>query len=277
MKRSIADKDKPVAMTIAGSDNSAGAGIQADLKTFAASGTYGLSCVTCVVAEVPGLVERVEPVSPELLSAQIKLGFRAFPVRAVKTGMLYSRMLVQTVVEGLQAGGCGRGLPIPLVVDPVMVASSGDPLLEEDAIVAYRKSLLPMATLITPNLDEAGVLLGRHICSAEEMHVAVRDLYSLFGAAVLLKGGHLESDTALDLLFDGNHLFEFPAPFLRGVSTHGTGCTFSAAITARLAQAASLDVAVSDAKALVHRAIQHIHRWTIQDGSTTMAMNHFAQ
>ncbi len=263
-------------MTVAGSDNSAGAGIQADLKTFAAHGVYGLTCVTCVVAEVPGLVERVEPVSPAMLAAQIRLGFDAFPVGAVKTGMLFSRDLVLAAVEAFHKAGCGRSRAIPLVVDPVMVASSGDPLLEDDAINAYRCDLLPMATVITPNLDEAGVLLGRSISHPGEMPDAARKLFDMFGAAILLKGGHLQAESALDLLFDGKNLLEFTAPFRRGVSTHGTGCTFSAAITAGLAQASPLDKAVADAKAHVTRAIENILQWPRPDNSPTMALDHFA-
>ncbi len=276
MQHQIKSLCKPVAMTVAGSDNSAGAGIQADLKTFAAHGVYGLTCVTCVVAEVPGLVERVEPVSPAMLAAQIRLGFDAFPVGAVKTGMLFSCDLVLAAVEALHKAGCGRSRAIPLVVDPVMVASSGDPLLEDDAINAYRCDLLPMATVITPNLDEAGVLLGRSISHPGEMPDAARKLFDMFGAAILLKGGHLQTESALDLLFDGKNLHEFTAPFRRGVSTHGTGCTFSAAITAGLAQASPLDKAVADAKAHVTRAIENILQWPRPDNSPTMALDHFA-
>lgn len=264
-------------MTIAGSDNSAGAGIQADLKTFSASGVYGLTSMTCVVAEVPGLVERVEPVEPALLAAQIRLGFRAFPVSAVKTGMLFSRPLIEVAVAELSAAGAGRKAgAIPLVVDPVMVASSGDSLLESDAVQAYCEALFPMATLITPNLDEAGVLLGSQITSANEMRPAAQHLHDAYGASVLLKGGHLEDDRAVDVLYDGRDFLEFTAPFRRGVSTHGTGCTFSAAITAHLANGRPLEEAVAHAKALVTRAIEGLHQWRLPGGTTTMALDHFA-
>ena len=144
----------PVALTVAGSDNSAGAGIQADLKTFTAHGVYGLTAVTCVVAEVPGHVAAVQAMSPEIVQQQIELSLDAFPVAAMKTGMLWSRAIIDVLTQ------LGRPLP-PLVVDPVMVASSGDRLLEPDAVAAYRERLFPLAALVTPNLDEARVLLGR--------------------------------------------------------------------------------------------------------------------
>ena len=144
-------------LTIAGSDNSAGAGAQADLKTFSAHGVYGLTAITCVVAEAPGKVSAVQPVDLPIIAEQIRLSFAAFPVGAVKTGMLFSRPIMETVCDALV------GKAIPLVVDPVMIATSGDPLVQPDAVSFYREQLLPRATLVTPNLDEAGVLLGCRI------------------------------------------------------------------------------------------------------------------
>ncbi len=246
----------PVVMTIAGSDNSAGAGVQADLRTITALGGYALTAVTCVVAEVPGKVEAIEAVSPGLVEAQVRLGFEAFPVGAVKTGMLYSAEIVRAVVGAL------RGRDVPLVVDPVMVASSGDPLLEDSAVAAYRGELIPLATLVTPNLDELAVLAGRQVRGFEEMEIAGAELARRFGVAFLLKGGHLKGALARDVLVaaDGSRRV-FDAPFVEGVDPHGTGCTYSAAIAMGLAKGLDLGDAVGQAKLLITRAITLRHSW----------------
>ncbi len=257
----------PVALTVAGSDNSAGAGVQADLKTFSAHGVYGLTAVTCVVAEVPGRVAAIQAMTPEIVRRQIELSLDAFPVAAMKTGMLYSRVIIDVLT------GMGRPLP-PLVVDPVMVASSGDSLLEPDAVAAYRERLFPLAALITPNLDEARVLLGRPIGNLAEMAAAGGELSARYGAAFLMKGGHLAGDEAVDLLcLPGGETVEHPAPFTRGVSTHGTGCTYSAAITAGLAQGLELRAAVGQAKSYVTNAIRNFFRWQVGAKSLD-ALNH---
>ena len=257
----------PVALTVAGSDNSAGAGIQADLKTFSAHGVYGLTAVTCVVAEVPGHVAAIQAMTPEIVRQQIELSLDAFPVAAMKTGMLYSRAIID-VLTGLR-----RPLP-PLVVDPVMVASSGDSLLEPDAVAAYRERLFPLATLVTPNLDEARVLLGRPIANLAEMAAGGGELCARYRCAFLMKGGHLSGDEAVDLLcLPGGETVEYCAPFTRGVSTHGTGCTYSAAITAGLAQGLELQAAVGQAKRYVTNAIGHFLRWQHGDGMD--ALNHW--
>ena len=263
----------PVALTIAGSDNSAGAGIQADLKTFTALGAYGLTAVTCVVAEVPGRVSAVMPVTPEVVREQIALLFDAFPVGAVKTGMLYSTELIETVATALAEAGVGRGAGVPLVVDPVMVATSGDPLLQPDAVEAYRLRLFPMATLLTPNLDEARVLLGRPISSRDAMEGAATELARSTGASVLLKGGHLGGPEASDLLVDRGEVHRFEGAFYAEVSTHGTGCTFSAAITAGLAAGLGLAEAVGRAKTFVGESIRTSCRWE-RPGGPTWALNH---
>ncbi|MEQ1858557.1 MAG: bifunctional hydroxymethylpyrimidine kinase/phosphomethylpyrimidine kinase [Chthoniobacteraceae bacterium] len=254
----------PVILTIAGSDNSAGAGAQADLKTITALGGYALTAITCVVAEVPGKVSAIQPIAPEIVAEQIRLSCAAFPVAAVKTGMLYSREIIEAVLAALPA--------CPLVVDPVMIATSGDPLLREDAIALYRERLLPRATLATPNLDEARVLLGAPIPDLDAMRDAGPALVAKFGTAFLLKGGHLRGSTAIDLLFlrDGA-VHEYAAPFVPGVSTHGTGCTTSAAIATGLARGLDLPAAVGEAKQFVTRAITNFLRW----GSTD-ALHHFA-
>lgn len=253
----------PVVLSIAGSDNSAGAGAQADLKTISALGGYGLTAITCVVAEVPGKVSAIQPITPEIVAEQIRLSLDAFPVAAVKTGMLYSRDIIEAVLAVLPA--------CPLVVDPVMVATSGDPLLREDAIALYRERLLPLATLATPNLDEARVLLGAPIADLAAMRDAGPALVEKYGCAFLLKGGHLRSDTAVDLLFlrDGS-VHEYTAPFVPGVSTHGTGCTTSAAVATGLARGLDLPSAVGEAKQFVTRAIANFLRW-----GRTDALHHF--
>ena len=253
----------PVALTVAGSDSSAGAGIQADLKTFAALDVYGLSAVTCVVAETPGKVSRIEPVSPEMVRAQIEVVMKNFPVAAIKTGLLCSRANISAVsrsIIDLRFGG-------PVVVDPVITATGGDPLLERDAIDAYEKELLPLASLITPNLDEASQLVGRKVADRKSMEGAGQELREKFKAAVLLKGGHLEGDHALDLLFADGRIIEFCAPFVRDVATHGTGCTYSAAITAGLAKGAVLADAIAQAKEFVTKCISRRLRWNSPSGN----------
>jgi hydroxymethylpyrimidine/phosphomethylpyrimidine kinase len=258
----------PVALTIAGSDNSAGAGAQADLKTFTAHGVYGLTAITCIVAEVPGKVSAIQPVEPRIVREQIRLSFAAYPVAAVKTGMLFSREIIGAVCDELE-----KNKPL-LVVDPVMVATSGDVLLKNDAVAAYTQRLFKQAALVTPNLDEVGALLGRPVASLAEMRDAGRELAEKFGVPFLLKGGHLRTGEATDLLFIGAEIHEFSAPFVPGVSTHGTGCTYSAAITAGLARGLGLKDAVAGAKQFVTHAISGFFRWQ-REGGTTDALNHF--
>jgi hydroxymethylpyrimidine/phosphomethylpyrimidine kinase len=259
----------PVALTIAGSDSSAGAGLQADLKTFSACQVYGLTAVTCVVAEVPGRVSAIQAVTPELVAGQVRLALAAFPVAAIKTGMLFSTAIIEAVCAAL--ADCRA----PVVVDPVMVASSGDALLEPEAVATYRDRLFPRAALVTPNLDEARVLLGRPISTVQEMREAGRELARRWGVPFLLKGGHLGGREAVDILVAGEESpQEFVAPFVEGVSTHGTGCTYSAAITAGLAHGLALSAAVAQAKRFVTGAIANHHRWTTAEG-TTDALAHF--
>jgi hydroxymethylpyrimidine/phosphomethylpyrimidine kinase len=258
----------PVALTIAGSDCSSGAGAQADLKTFSAFGVYGLTALTCVVAETPGKVQSIQAVETNIVAEQVQLLLDAFPVAAAKTGMLYSGEIVQRVAETL------RGRKLPLVVDPVMVATSGDLLLQRDAIEIYERELFPLATLITPNLDEAATLLGEPIPDTRAMRGAGKRLLEKYNVPVLLKGGHLGGETALDLLFMPNHeTLEFTAPFSRGVHTHGTGCTYAAAITAGLASKLSLPDAVARAKQYVTAAIAQHFNWRT-GGEELHALNH---
>ena len=261
----------PVALTIAGSDNSAGAGAQADLKTMSALGVYGVTAITCVVAEVPGKVSAIQPIEPRIVTEQIQLLFEAFPIAALKTGMLFSREIIDVVCTTLE-----QQEKVPIVVDPVMVATSGDPLLQRDAVALYRERLFPLATLITPNLDEVRTLLGRTIASLDEMRAAGQELAAQYDRAFLIKGGHLRLDPAVDLLCEpGGPMHEFAAPFIPGVSTHGTGCSYAAAITAELAKGRVLSEAVSAAKSFLANAIAHFLRWE-RDGRATDALHHFA-
>ncbi len=264
----------PVVMTIAGSDNSAGAGAQADLKTMCALGTYGVTAITCVVAEVPGKVAAIQAIEPRIVAEQIRLLFEAFPVAAVKTGMLYSSEILAAVLGELETHVASAGLPF--VVDPVMVASSGDPLLQADAIAFYRERLFPLATLVTPNLDEVRTLVGYPVTNIEAMHRAGAELAAEFGTSFLIKGGHLREAVATDVLFTASgEVHEFHAPFVAGVSTHGTGCTYSAAIAAGLGKGLALRQAVAEAKIFVTRAVTQFLRWD-RDGRTTDALHHFA-
>jgi hydroxymethylpyrimidine/phosphomethylpyrimidine kinase len=273
-RRSQSAATVPVALTIAGSDSSAGAGIQADLKTFSALGVYGLTAVTCIVAEIPGKVSRIEPASARIVREQIEVLARSFPIAAIKTGLLCSGKIISAVAKAIQDIDKMFAPRIPLVIDPVFVATSGDPLLKRAAIETYEKELFPLANLITPNLDEAGRLLGTRIKDRQSLHRAGKELEKKFGTAILLKGGHLVDDYAVDLLFSNGKVVEFSAPFVRGVATHGTGCTYSAAITAALAKGLSLEGAITQAKKFVTDSIARHFRWASHFGVTVQALRH---
>ena len=263
-------------MTIAGSDSSAGAGIQADLKTFSALGVYGLTAVTCVVAEIPGKVSRIEPVSADLVREQIIVLWRNFPISAMKTGLLLSAEIIETVASVVVELLSNSAKHFPLVIDPVTVATGGDLLLRPDAIKLYQSKLFPLATLITPNLDEAARLLGKKIEDRQSMEEAAKALADQYRVSILLKGGHLAGENAIDLLFHHGKLTKFSAPFVRGVATHGTGCAYSAAITAGLASGLSLEEAIVRAKKFVTTAIARRFRWTSGSGKDVDALNHAA-
>ena len=261
-------------MSIAGSDNSAGAGAQADLKTFSALGAYGVTAITCVVAEVPGKVSAVQAIEARIVAEQIRLLFEAFPISAVKTGMLFSQEIIEATADALKSEIGNPKTEIPIVVDPVMVATSGDPLLKPDAVALYRELLFPLARVITPNLDEVRTLLGHPVTSIDEMIAAGRELAERFQTAVLVKGGHLRGADAIDLLFDAGEMHEFRAPFVPGVSTHGTGCTYAAAIAAGLGKGLPLPQATARAKTFVTDAVRGFLRWE-HNGHTTDALHHF--
>lgn len=262
-------REVAVALTIAGSDSSAGAGAQADLKTFSAFDVYGVTAITCIVAETPGQVQRIQAVETELVAEQITLLLDAFPIAAMKTGLLYSGEIVSRVAQCLR----DQARTIRLVIDPVMVATSGDLLLRREAIEVYERELFPLAALLTPNLDEAATLLGVDIPDLNAMHDAGKRLVEKYGLPVLLKGGHLAGKEAIDLLFAGDVVREFRAPFSKGVHTHGTGCTYSAAITASLASGISLEESVARAKRYVSAAIAQHFTWGAAS-SPLHALNH---
>ena len=273
-RRSQSAATVPIALTIAGSDSSAGAGIQADLKTLSALGVYGLTAVTCIVAEIPGKVSRLEPANTGIVREQIEVLVRNFPIGAMKTGLLCSTAIISAVAEAIGKTYRTRRRRIPLVIDPVMIATSGDRLLEPAAIDAYRDQLFPFATLITPNLDEAGLLLETKIKTRKAMEEAAEALANQYCVSILLKGGHLQGDDAIDLLFHKGKLRTFSAPFARGVATHGTGCTYSAAITAGLASGLSLEHAVQRAKKFVTQSIARHFKWKSKTGKIVEALRH---
>lgn len=242
--------DYPIALTIAGSDSGGGAGIQADLKTFLTHSVFGTSVITCLTAQNPAGVSGILEVPPDLVEKQISAVVDYFPVAAIKTGMLFSKEIIDTVHHLL------KDKKYKLVVDPVMVASSGAKLLKDDAIDAMKKNLIPISTLFTPNLDEASILIGEKISSEKEMETGVKKLYEAFGVPVLLKGGHLKnSEFALDIFFDGKTQYPLSSKFVQEFNPHGTGCTYSAAITSNLAKGLNLIESISLAKYYIFEAI----------------------
>ena len=239
------------ALTIAGSDSGGGAGIQADLKTFAAHGVYGTSAITAITAQNTLGVTAVHTVPADIVVAQIEAIASDIGTDAVKTGMLATAAIVEAVAAAIQE------LDLPrVVVDPVMVAKGGSRLLDDEAIETLRTELFPKAMVLTPNAEEAAALLDDEVRTMEQARRAVRRLKELGPGAVLLKGGHLEGDLAIDLLFDGIHLIELRAPRIITKSTHGTGCTFASAIAANLALGLDLKTAAERAKTYVTDAIR---------------------
>ena len=240
----------PVALTIAGSDSGGGAGIQADLKTFTAFATFGTSAITAITVQDTRGVTGVHPIPIDIVTGQIEMVAGDLGPAAVKTGMLATPELVDAVARAIVDCGLRN-----LVVDPVMVATSGDRLLAKEAEARVRDRLLPLAAVITPNLDEASLLVGEEVRTPAAMREAAMALVELGAAAALVKGGHLEGDEMIDILFDGTELREWRRPRIHTTSTHGTGCTLSAAIAAGLAHGRPLGTAVDDALDYVQRAI----------------------
>jgi hydroxymethylpyrimidine/phosphomethylpyrimidine kinase len=238
-----------IALTLAGSDPSGGAGLQADLKTFHQHGVYGMSVVTLLTVQSTVGVTRVEPLAPELVDQQLAHLLEDITPGAAKTGALGTAALVEVIATR------ARRFSFPLVVDPVMISKHGHRLIDEAAVQAVREQLLPACTLVTPNTHEAGHLLGTPVETLAQAREAARRLFDLGAPHVLVKGGHLGGD-AVDVLFSKGELHEFRAPRIDTPHTHGTGCTFSAAITARLALGVPLVDAVRGAKAWLTEAIR---------------------
>jgi len=242
-----------IALTIAGSDSSGGAGIQADLKTFTAFGVYGASVITALTAQNTRGVQGIHPVPAAFVAAQLESVLSDLDVAAIKTGMLADAQIVGAVARALRAAPS-----IPLIVDPVMVATSGDVLLAPEAVDALKGELVPLATLITPNLAEAAILLGTSTAENQpEMQDQGRALLALGCRAVLLKGGHAQGAAAVDVLADAEGTARLEMIRLDTPHTHGTGCTLSAAIAALMAQGETLTHAVRRAKAYVWHGLQH--------------------
>ena len=245
-----------VALTIAGSDSSGGAGIQADLKTFAAFGVYGASAITAITAQSTKGIEAGVPLSADLVTAQIEAVAGDLTIHATKVGMLANAAIVEAVAAAI------AGLDLPLVVvDPVLVSSSGERLLDEDGVRALCAELLPRARVVTPNIPEAEALTGRRIQSPDDAREAARRIHDMGAAAVIITGGHGLSDHAegsvVDLLFDGHAFHEFRVPRVDSRHTHGTGCTFASAVAAGLALGRDLPDAAARAQQYVAGAIAH--------------------
>lgn len=239
------------ALTIAGSDSGGGAGIQADLKTFAACGIYGMSAITAVTAQNTCGVRAVCAMEPDLVTAQIDCVFADIRVDAVKIGMTANANIITAIAAELK-----KHPGVPVVLDPVMVSTSGHALLSPDAVQALIRELLPLAAVVTPNLPETSVLVGREIATIEDMRTAARDLVERGAQTVVVKGGHLDGD-AVDVFFDGKTFLQLSQPRTLTPNTHGTGCTFSSAIAASLAKGMTLAHAVREAKGYISQAIAH--------------------
>lgn len=257
----------PKALTIAGSDSGGGAGIQADLKTFAALGVYGMSVITALTAQNTREVLAVVEPPPEMVRVQIDAVMSDIGADAVKTGMLSSAEIVAEVAAGIDRYDMQN-----VVVDPVMVAKSGDRLLRDDAVDAVVELLLPLTFIVTPNIPEAEVLSGRNIQNEADMIEAARAIHARGARFVVVKGGHREGD-AVDIVFDGVNVERLSSPRVETRNTHGTGCTFSAAIAARLAAGRAALDAISDAKEYLYGALLHSY----EVGAGHSPVHHFYQ
>ncbi|MGR6899141.1 bifunctional hydroxymethylpyrimidine kinase/phosphomethylpyrimidine kinase [Rummeliibacillus sp. BSL5] len=256
-----------IAMTIAGSDSGGGAGIQADLKTFQELGVFGTSAITALTAQNTLGVEGIFSADSSFVQQQIEVVMKDMPVKAVKTGMLFSAEIIEAVTYSL------RDKETELVVDPVMIAKGGASLLQHEAVTALKKNLLPRATVLTPNIPEAEVISGIEIKSPKDLEKAANAMLAMGVSCVIIKGGHLEGKDAVDTVyFQDGSFFSMQTKRISTVQTHGTGCTFSAALTAFLAQGFSLKSAIIEAKKFVHLAIQH----PLNIGNGHGPTNHFA-
>ncbi len=253
----------PIALTIAGSDSSGGAGIQADLKTFSALGVYGASAITAITAQNTQAVSAIHAVPPAIIKAQIEAVFRDLDVRAVKIGMVGGEAAIVAVAEAL-----GEWCRVPVVLDPVMVSATGASLLEEGAETALLSHLLPIATIVTPNLPEAARLLGAAPAQSEQMMASQAELLMAFGSkAVLVKGGHADGAEAVDILHYQGDTYRLASQRVNTRNTHGTGCTLSSAIAAYVARGAGLKEAVNAAKTYLTEALMQADRLGVGRGA----------
>ncbi len=251
-RTAMPSSEQPVALTIAGSDSGGGAGIQADLLTFAAHGVFGTTAITCLTAQNPDGVSAIEAMPAAFVREQIAQVHRYFHLGALKTGMLFSAEIIAAVADFLRAQRA-----IPAVVDPVMVATSGALLLKPDALAAVKDRLLPLATVVTPNLDEVAALSGDRPATPAAMAAAARSLARTHGVPFLVKGGHLPGDELTDVLAGPDGAVRtFSGPRIAGVDTHGSGCTLSAAIAANLAKGLALELAVAAARDYLQRCMR---------------------
>jgi hydroxymethylpyrimidine/phosphomethylpyrimidine kinase len=254
-----------VALTVAGSDSGGGAGIQADIKTFSACGVYAASVITAITAQNLEGVRAIQGIRPAVVAAQLRAVLEGFPVKAIKTGMLFSTAIIEAVAAVLS-----EHPQIPLVIDPVFAATSGSQLIKPQAIRTLCEDLFSLADLVTPNVPEAEFLCRNPIRSLEDLREAGDLLYDYYGVPFLMKGGHLPG-AAVDLLVDGRGVKAYQTRKVAGVNSHGSGCTFSAAIAAHLAKGCNLRRAVADAKAFITGSLRHSH-W-LRPG--TRVINHF--
>jgi hydroxymethylpyrimidine/phosphomethylpyrimidine kinase len=239
-----------VALTIAGSDSGGGAGIQADLKTFSAMGVYGASVITAITAQNLGGVTGIQAIEPEMVRKQLLAVMEGFPVKAAKTGMLFSKDIIMTVV-----GVWKLYRSVPLVIDPVFAATSGSTLIQDDGIMAMSEKLFPLAALITPNMPEAEFLSGDDIKTFDDLQKAAEKLFFMYKVPILAKGGHLDK-IAADVLVDTRGIEVYEREMIPGVNNHGSGCTFAAAITAELARGTNLRPAISSAKEYLYNGLK---------------------
>ncbi|MDK1021590.1 MAG: bifunctional hydroxymethylpyrimidine kinase/phosphomethylpyrimidine kinase [Candidatus Hydrogenedentes bacterium] len=248
----MAPPSPPRALTIAGSDSSGGAGIEADLKTFTALQVYGMACVTSVTAQNTTAVHSLQDLPPEMVSRQIDVVVEDLGVDAAKSGMLANGAIIEAVADRIAHYRIEK-----YVLDPVMVSETGQALLQPDAIQILTTRLLPLALVVTPNAAEAEALSGQAVSDVAGMREAARAIHDLGARHVLVKGGHIEGSDAIDVLYDGSEFETFSAPRIDTPNTHGTGCTYSAAITAKLAKGLNVRDAIGDAKEYLTGAIQH--------------------
>lgn len=251
MKSRSRARKTPVALTVAGSDSGGGAGIQADLKTFSSLGVFGTTAVSCLTAQSPDRVTGVLPTAKGFVAGQVEAVCSAFPVASAKTGMLFSAQIIKET-----AGALRKANILSLVVDPVARSTSGASLLRPAAQRALRNDLIPLALVVTPNIPEAEMLCDHPVAGRTEQMDTAREISKMFGVSCLLKGGHMEGSTVLDVLCHKGRMYRHESARIQAKETHGTGCTLSAALTAYLARGLSLPASFRKASAFVHKALE---------------------